>query len=215
MAAYSAFLRGASSIYVVDKVPERLAAAKKIPGCTPVDFSAGENAVDVIIRENGGKMVDRSIDAVGYQAVGSGKEAGEVPNVVLEQCIQVTRPTGGIGVPGLYVPSDPGAVDEKSSRGMMAMSFGKLFEKVGSPCACCVCMMLIKGNLKGLTIGTGQCNVKKYNRYLRDMIISGRADPSFVVSHEIGIDEAPKAYEKFDKRVEGYTKVLIHPNGPL
>ena len=134
MAAYSAFLRGASKIYVVDKVPERLAAAKKIAGCIPVDFSAGENAVDVIIRENDGKMVDRSIDAVGYQAVGSGKEAGEVPNVVLEQCIKVTRPTGGIGVPGLYVPSDPGAVDEKSSQGMMLMSFGKLFEKVNPLC---------------------------------------------------------------------------------
>ena len=92
-----------------------------------------KDAVDVIIRENDGKMVDRSIDAVGYQAVGSGKEAGEVPNVVLEQCIKVTRPTGGIGVPGLYVPSDPGAVDEKSSQGMMLMSFGKLFEKVILP----------------------------------------------------------------------------------
>ena len=130
MAAYSAFLRGASRIYVVDRVPERLTAAKKIPGCTPINFSAGEDAVDAIIRENDGKMVDRSIDAVGYQAVGRGKESGEVPNVVLEQCIKVTRPTGGIGVPGLYVPSDPGAVDEKSSMGMMLMSFGKLFEKV-------------------------------------------------------------------------------------
>lgn len=133
MAAYSAFLQGASKIYVVDKVPERLAAAKKIAGCVPVDFSAGEDAVDVIIRENDGKMVDRSIDAVGYQAVGSEKESGEVPNVVLEQCIRVTRPTGGIGVPGLYVPSDPGAVDEKSSQGMMLMSFGNLFEKVSLP----------------------------------------------------------------------------------
>lgn len=47
------------------------------------------------------------------------------------------------------------------------------------------------------------------------MIISGVAKPSFVVSNEIGIDEAPGAYEKFDKRLEGYTKVLIHPNGPL
>ena len=130
MAAYSAFLRGASRIYVIDRVPERLAAAKKIPGCMPVDLSAGEDAVDVIIRENDGKMVDRSIDAVGYQAVGSGEGSGEVPNIVLEQCIKITRPTGGIGVPGLYVPSDPGAVDEKSSRGMMLMSFGKLFEKV-------------------------------------------------------------------------------------
>ena len=217
MAAYSAFLRGASRIYVVDKVPERLAAAKKIPGCTPIDFSAGEDAVDVIIKENDGKMVDRSIDAVGYQAVGSGKAAGEVPNVVLEQCIKVTRPTGGIGVPGLYVPSDPGAVDEKSSMGMMLMSFGKLFEKVSvSFLFDWLCLGdADPGKSKGLTIGTGQCNVKKYNRYLRDMIISGRANPSFVVSHEIGIDEAPQAYEKFDKRVEGYTKVLIHPNGPL
>ena len=47
------------------------------------------------------------------------------------------------------------------------------------------------------------------------MIISGKADPSFVVSHEIGIDDAPEAYEKFDKRIDGYTKVLIHPNGPV
>lgn len=135
MAAYSASLRGASRVFVVDRVPERLATAKKIPGCTPVDFSKGDDAVEVIIRENDGKMVDRSIDAVGYQASGMGKgeESGEVPNVVLESCIRVTRPTGGIGVPGLYVPSDPGAPDEKSGKGMLAMSFGKLFEKVLSP----------------------------------------------------------------------------------
>jgi threonine dehydrogenase-like Zn-dependent dehydrogenase len=36
-----------------------------------------------------------------------------------------------------------------------------------------------------------------------------------VVSHEVGIDEAPEAYDKFDRRVDGYTKVLLHPNGPL
>lgn len=47
------------------------------------------------------------------------------------------------------------------------------------------------------------------------MIISGQADPSFVVSHEINIDQAPEAYKKFDQRIEGYTKVLIHPNGSL
>lgn len=70
-------------------------------------------------------------------------------------------------------------------------------------------------------MGTGQCNVKMYNRFLRDLIISGRAKPSFVISHEIDIEEAPVAYKKviwfclpikvidgkkFDDRVEGYTK---------
>jgi len=158
----------------------------------PVDFKKVDDVVKEIVRLNGG-MVDRSVDAVGYQASArDGK--GEVPSVVLENCIKVTRPTGGIGVPGLYVPSDPGAPDSNSSQGQLLLSFGTLFEK-------------------GLTIGTGQCNVKSYNRYLRDMIISGKAKPSFVVSHEIEIEDAPSAYVKFDRREDGYTKVLIHPNG--
>ncbi|CAI6100479.1 unnamed protein product [Clonostachys chloroleuca] len=190
MAAYSAVLRGASNVFVVDRVPERLAAAKKI-NAIPIDFSKGD-AVEQIIKANGGE-VDRSVDAVGYQAVGSGGNKEE-PNIVLENMIKVTRACGGLGIPGLYVPSDPGAPDSAAAKGMVSLSFGKLFEK-------------------GLKLATGQCNVKSYNRYLRDLIIAGRAKPSFVVSHEIGIEDAEVAYEKFDKRIDGYTKVLIHPNG--
>ncbi|OJI84612.1 glutathione-independent formaldehyde dehydrogenase [Aspergillus costaricaensis CBS 115574] len=190
MAAYSAQLRGASRVYVVDRVPERLRAAERI-GATPIDFTAGD-AVDQIIAHNG-DMVDRSVDAVGYQAVGKDNST-EQPNIVLENMIRVTRACGGLGIPGLYVPSDPGAGDASAAKGMISLSFGKLFEK-------------------GLSLGTGQCNVKAYNRQLRDLIIAGKARPSFVVSHEIGIEEAETAYDKFDKRVDGYTKVIIHPNG--
>lgn len=93
------------SSYVVDRVPERLAQAKKI-GCIPIDFSESD-PVEQIIKHNGG-MVDRAVDAVGYQAT-SGKSDQEVPNIVLEQIIQVTRPTGGLGIPGLYVPADVGS----------------------------------------------------------------------------------------------------------
>jgi threonine dehydrogenase-like Zn-dependent dehydrogenase len=179
-------------VYVVDQVKERLDAAKKI-GCIPINFTEG-SPVDQIIEKNGG-MVDRAVDAVGYQAVDKGGK-NEQPNVVLDQLIHVTRPTGGLGIPGLYVPADPGAPDAQSGKGQILISFGKLFEK-------------------GLKLGTGQCNVKAYNRYLRDLIISGKAKPSFVVSHEVSLDEAPGAYDKFDRRVDGYTKVLLHPNGPL
>ncbi|GAM84243.1 hypothetical protein ANO11243_022370 [Dothideomycetidae sp. 11243] len=193
MAAYSGILRGASKVFVVDQVKERLDAAKKI-GAVPINFTESD-PVEQIIKLNGGEMVDRAVDAVGYQAVDvSGKK--EQPNIVLEQIIKVTRACGGIGCPGLYVPSDPGAPDKQSAEGQILMSFGKLFEK-------------------GLSIGTGQCNVKAYNRYLRDLIISGKAKPSFIVSHEVSIDDAVEAYDKFDKRIDGYTKVLLHPNGPL
>jgi threonine dehydrogenase-like Zn-dependent dehydrogenase len=59
---------------------------------------------------------------------------------------------------------------------------------------------------------TAPTNVKGYSRYLRDFIVAGCAKPGFIVSHQIGLEEAIAAYKKFDKRVEGYTKVIIHPN---
>ncbi|KAJ3807248.1 hypothetical protein EV368DRAFT_76895 [Lentinula lateritia] len=189
MAAYSAIIRGASDIFVVDRVPERLQKAKEI-GATPIDFS-GSDPVEQILKLRGGKEVDRGVDAVGYQAVTSDGKT-EQPNVVLESLIRVVRPTGGLGIPGLYVPSDPGAPDSAAAKGYISFPFGKLFEK-------------------GLSLGTGQCNVKAYNRYLRDLIIAGRAKPSFVVSHNLTLDAAVEAYEKFDKRIDGYTKVLLHP----
>ena len=188
MSAYSAILRGASEVYSVDHVPERLDKARSI-GAIPVNFDQAD-PVDQILQMRHGNMVDRAVDAVGYQAVEKGHE---VPNTVLSAMVRVVRATGGLGVPGLYVPSDPGGVDVHAKEGYLMFPVGKFFEK-------------------GLSMGTGQCNVKHYNRYLRDMIIGQRAKPSFVVSHEIPIDEAPVAYEKFDKRIEGYTKVLIHPN---
>ncbi|KAF7329615.1 Glutathione-independent formaldehyde dehydrogenase [Mycena kentingensis (nom. inval.)] len=189
MAAYSAVLRGASDVYVVDRVQERLDKAREI-GCIPIDFSKGD-PVEQILKLRGGKEVDRGVDAVGYQATTSdGKK--EVPNAVIEALVRVVRPTGGLGIPGLYVPNDPGAPDDASAKGYMSFPFGRFFEK-------------------GLTIGTGQCNVKTYNRYLRDLIISGRAKPSFVVSHNVSLDDAADAYDKFDRRVDGYTKVLLHP----
>jgi hypothetical protein len=53
--------------------------------------------------------------AVGYQATtGDGKT--EKPNVILENLIRVVRPTGGLGIPGLYVPSDPGAPDSAAAK---------------------------------------------------------------------------------------------------
>ncbi|KAL8827587.1 MAG: hypothetical protein Q9170_006962, partial [Blastenia crenularia] len=58
MAAYSAHLRGAARVFVVDRVPERLDAVGKIPGAVAVDFSRGD-PVDVILELMGGEGVDR------------------------------------------------------------------------------------------------------------------------------------------------------------
>ncbi len=189
MAAYSALLRGASRVFCVDRVPERLQKAKDI-GAIPINFDDGD-PVQQIKDQTGGEGTDKGVDAVGYQAVVRGAQREE-PATVLNALIQTVRPTGMLGIPGLYVPSDPGAPDASAKQGLLLVAIGKLFEK-------------------GLRLGTGQCNVKRYNRQLRDLIIAGRAKPSFVVSHDLALEDAPTAYDKFDKRIEGYTKVLLHP----
>jgi glutathione-independent formaldehyde dehydrogenase len=190
MAAYSALLRGAAEVYVVDRVPERLNKARQI-GAIPIDFSKGD-PVKQIRDMRGGDGVMKSIDAVGYQAHSHKEQGKENPAQVLSALIELTNATGKIGVPGLYVPSDPGAPDQQARQGMLTLPYGKFWEK-------------------GLEMGTGQANVKKYNRYLRDLIRAGRAKPSFIVSHEVSLDQAPMAYEKFDKRIDGFTKVVIRP----
>jgi glutathione-independent formaldehyde dehydrogenase len=189
MAAYSALIRGASRVFSVDRVKERLDKAQQI-GAIPINFDQGD-PVQQIKDQTDGEGTDKGVDAVGYQAVTKGGQQEE-PATVLNALIQTVRPTGMLGVPGLYVPSDPGGPDQNAKQGMLSVAIGKLFEK-------------------GLRMGTGQCNVKRYNRQLRDLIIAGRAKPSFVVSHEVPLDQAPQAYEKFDKRIEGYTKVVLHP----
>ncbi|PWN19316.1 GroES-like protein [Microstroma glucosiphilum] len=189
MAAYSARLMGAADIYVIDRVPERLALCKKFDGI-PIDFSKGD-AVDAILKMRGGKEVDRCVDAVGYQAVTQDGKTEQV-NIVLNQMVRAVRACGGLGIPGLYVPTDPGASDEHAKLGQLMFPFGKFFEK-------------------GLSMGTGQANVKTYNRQLRDLIVAGIAKPSFIVSNEVGLSAAPDAYVKFQKRVEGYSKVILKP----
>jgi glutathione-independent formaldehyde dehydrogenase len=191
MAAYSAMLRGAAKVFVVDRIAERLQKAEQI-GAIPINF-AERNPVEQIKEQTEGEGTDKGVDAVGYQAQ-AGAEEREEPAIVLNSLIDTVRATGMLGIPGLYVPADPGGPNEQAKRGMLLVSVGRFFEK-------------------GLRMGTGQCNVKRYNRYLRDLIIAGRATPSFVVSHELPLDQAPVAYEKFDKRVEGYTKVVLHPRG--
>jgi glutathione-independent formaldehyde dehydrogenase len=189
MAAYSALIRGASRVFVVDRVPERLAKAEQI-GAIPINFEQ-DDPVEQIKAQTDGEGADKGVDAVGYQAVDH-EGGGEAPAGVLNSLIQTVRPTGRLGIPGLYVPSDPGAPDEQAKQGLLLVAIGKAFEK-------------------GLSLGTGQCNVKQYNRQLRDLIIAGRAQPSFVVSHELPLVQAPEAYEKFDQRADGYTKVILHP----
>ncbi|HZZ15966.1 MAG TPA: glutathione-independent formaldehyde dehydrogenase [Candidatus Sulfotelmatobacter sp.] len=189
MAAMSARIQGASQVFVVDGQADRLALAHKI-GATTIDTKDGDVG-DQVRELTNGLGADCGAECVGYQCHNS--RGKEVPNLTMNALVDAVKATGTIGVIGVFVPQDPHADDKLAKKGQIAFDFGKFW-------------------FKGQKIGTGQCNVKAYNRRLCDLIHYGKANPSVIVSHELPLTKAPEAYKHFDDRDEGWTKVILHPH---
>ncbi len=188
MAAHSAMIKGASQVFVVDSHPDRLELASGL-GATPVDMRRGDPAKQILDLTDG-RGTDRGCECVGYQCCDRhGKERN---NYTMNCLVQSTKATGGIGVVGVFVAEDPNAPTDLEKEGKMAFDFGTYW-------------------FKGQKIGTGQCNVKAYNRRLMNLIQHGRARPSRIISHRLGLEQAPDAYKHFDARDDGWTKVVLKP----
>ena len=188
MAAYSAIIRGAALVMVVDNHKDRLALATKI-GAVAIDDTEGMG-IEQVMELTGGVGADRGCECVGYQCCNMHRE--EVPNLTMNNLVATVKATGRIGVVGVFIPEDPGSKDALQKRGQMAFDFGQFW-------------------VKGQSIGTGQANVKAYNRFLSRLIEKDKVKPSWIVSHELPLEQAPEAYKKFDARKEGWTKVVLKP----
>ena len=122
-AAYSALLLGAAVVFVGDLIAERLEQAKSF-GCEPIDVSKGDPK-DQIQEILGESEVDAAVDAVGFEARGHGADADhEAPATVLNSVMDITRAAGSLGIPGLYVTGDPGAVDDAAKQGSLSIQIG-------------------------------------------------------------------------------------------
>ena len=188
MAAVSARLKGADQVFVVDHQRDRLALAEKL-GATAVDDSQGD-AVDQVLEATRGEGADKGVEAVGYQA--HDHDGREEPGLTINSLIAAVRPTGRIGVVGVFVPEDPNGATELAKQGRFAFDFGTFF-------------------FKGQAMGTGQANVKQYNRALRNLIHRDLVHPGQIVSQELTLDQAVEGYRNFDERLDGWTKVVLHP----
>ncbi|HZG74930.1 MAG TPA: formaldehyde dehydrogenase, glutathione-independent [Paenibacillus sp.] len=191
-AAHSAQLLGAAVVIVGDLNAERLAQAKSF-GCETVNLREHPNLGEQIEQILGVPEVDCAVDCVGFEASAHGANAGEAPATVLNSIMTVTRAGGRLGIPGLYVTGDPGAVDEDAKIGTLKIRLGL-------------------GWAKAHTFVTGQTPVMKYNRDLMAAILSGRAQIAKAVNAtKISLDQAPEAYKAFDSGVS--RKYVIDPHG--
>ncbi|MEJ5022152.1 formaldehyde dehydrogenase, glutathione-independent [Ochrobactrum vermis] len=189
-AAASARILGAAVVMIGDFNKERLDHARKV-GFEPIDLSASDRLGDMIAEVTGSNEVDSAIDAVGFEA--RGHSGGEQPAIVLNQMMEITRPAGAIGIPGLYVTEDPGAVDKAAKQGSLSLRFGL-------------------GWAKAQSFHTGQTPVLKYNRQLMQAILHGRLNIAEVVNAQvISLEDAAKGYESFDQGAA--KKFVLDPHG--
>jgi glutathione-independent formaldehyde dehydrogenase len=190
-AAYSAQLLGAAAVIVGDRIPERLEQARSF-GCETVDITQGDpkDQIDQIL---GVPEVDAAVDAVGFEARGHGDaHRQEAPATVLNSIMDVTRAAGKLGIPGLYVTGDPGAVDEAAKEGSLSLAIGL-------------------GWAKSQSFTTGQCPVMRYHRGLMQMILNDKAQIADAVNATvITLEQAPEGYKDFDKGAA--KKFVINPN---
>ncbi|AQV99295.1 formaldehyde dehydrogenase, glutathione-independent (plasmid) [Cupriavidus necator] len=192
-AAASARLLGAAVVIVGDINPVRLEHARSV-GLHTVDLSLDATLTEQIEQILGVAEVDCAVDAVGFEARGHGAVGAqqEAPATVLNSLMEVTRAAGRIGIPGLYVTEDPGAVDAAAKRGSLSIRLGL-------------------GWAKSHSFFTGQTPVMKYNRSLMQAILWDRIRIADIVGVEvISLDEAPKGYAAFDSGAP--RKFVIDPH---
>lgn len=193
-AAAAARLLGAAVVILGDLNPDRLAHARRV-GFQTVDVSLDATLGEQIEAILGTPEVDCAIDAVGFEARGHGHAGAqhEAPATVLNSLMEVTRAAGKIGIPGLYVTDDPGAVDAAAKKGSLSIRLGL-------------------GWAKSHSFFTGQTPVMKYNRALMQAILWDRIPIAEAVGVEvIALDEAPRGYAQFDAGAP--RKYVLDPHG--
>jgi glutathione-independent formaldehyde dehydrogenase len=193
--AASCHLLGAAVVIVGDMIPERLAQAKSF-GCETIDLRKDVSLADQIAQLIGVPEVDAAVDCVGFEARGHGHDCGhEHPATVLNAAMEITRAGGAIGIPGLYVTGDPGAVDEAAKLGNLRIRIGL-------------------GWAKSHSLHTGQCPVMKYHRQLMQAILYDKIKIAKAVNVAvISLADAPKGYHDFDKGAA--KKYVLDPHGML
>ncbi|QXC60882.1 glutathione-dependent formaldehyde dehydrogenase [Aquihabitans sp. G128] len=203
MAARIARQRGASKVFGIDLVPERLQMAAR-NGIIPVDLSDHEDDLaDFLRSQTAGRGPDSAIDAVGMEAHGSGAGklahalVGLLPDAVASPLMQ----KAGIDRLGALLA----AIDVVRRGGTLSIS--GVYGGAQDP------LPMLQMFDKQLTVRMGQANVR---RWVDDLLplIEDPADPLGVLdltTHQVPLTEAPAMYETFQKKEDGAIKVVLKP----
>lgn len=192
MAIQSAWMLGAGRVIAIDRVPERLAMARTHGRAETIDFSAVDEVSEVLNEWTSGRGPDRCIEAVGAEAHETGGVDAVIDKVKATMFLATDR--AHALRQALYCCRKGGTVSVPGVYVGMVDKFP----------------MGLTMN-KGLTIKTGQTHTQRYTQPLLEKIEAGEIDPSFVITHQRPLEEAPELYKKFRDKEDGCIKVVLKP----
>lgn len=211
-AVISAFLQGAGRVISVDRHADRLDMARE-QGAEPVNFDE-EDPIDVIRDLTGGIGPDRVIDAVGVDAehVHAGPGAGrtETPDEQFAAEVEETAPEhrdrGAFSIGEGAAPSMAlrWAVRSVAKAGTIGI--------IGVYPPTVQAFPIGEAMNKNLSILAGNCNHRRYIPELINLVASGAVEPDQVLTNRSTMVSAIEAYEAFDARASGWTKVELMPS---
>jgi threonine dehydrogenase-like Zn-dependent dehydrogenase len=190
MAIRSAILLGARQVVCIDNRPERLGMARA-GGAVTIDFDQ-ESVVERLNDLTQGKGPEKCIDAVGMEAHATRTIDSAIDRAKQSLFLETDRPH--VLREMIYVCRPAGIISIPGVYGGLVdkIPFGVLMNK-------------------GITLRTGQTHVLRWTDDLLRRIQERQIDPSFVITHTVGLEEGPGMYKTFRDKRDGCVKVVMKP----
>jgi threonine dehydrogenase-like Zn-dependent dehydrogenase len=188
----SAYLLGAERVIAIDRFKYRLQLAQERAGASDIINYEELNVQDALLELTGGRGPDKCIDAVGMEAHGHGvtyayDRAKQAVMLESDRPIALRE--------AILACRNGGTVS-------VIGVYGGFIDKFP--------MGAIMN--RSLTIRSGQCHVHRYMRPLLERVQNGDIDPSFVITHRLPLDQAPRGYDMFLNKEDGCEKVVLSAN---
>jgi threonine dehydrogenase-like Zn-dependent dehydrogenase len=186
----SAFLLGAERVIAIDRYPERLDMASAHGRAQVLNYEEID-VLDALRALTGGQGPDACIDAVGLEAHGT----------TLDAWYDRVKTSLYLATDRLHALRQAIAACRKGGTVSIPGVYGGWLDK----------FPLGPAFAKGLTLKMGQTHVHKYMPMLLDRIERGEIDPSFIVTHQVSLDDAPRMYQTFRDKQDECIKVVMTP----
>jgi threonine dehydrogenase-like Zn-dependent dehydrogenase len=186
----SAFMLGAERVIAIDRYEYRLRMAREKAGAETLNCDE-TNILEALKELTGGRGPDACIDAVGMEAHAPGL-IHAYDRVKQAMMLENDRP-------------------QVLREAILACRNGGTVSVIGVYSGYIDKFPMGALMNRSLTIKTGQCHVQRYMRPLLERIKNGEIDPSFIITHQVQLDDAPKMYDIFANKLDDCVKVVLKP----